>query len=71
MATIHLQRLSYKQALKEGNQHGDEPAYRTVFSIGQSVHHGEIPGHAAGRDDQCPANKHKPPGQASLTAFLG
>lgn len=67
---IHLQRLSYKQALKEWNQHGDEPAKRTLFSIRQSVHHGEIPGYTAGSNNQCPANKDKPPRQPSLTAFL-
>lgn len=67
----HLQRLSNKETLKEGDHHGDKPAYRAVFPVRQPIHHGEISWHTAGCDHQYPANKHKPPWQPSLTALLG
>lgn len=67
----HLQRLSNEETLKEGNHHGDKPANRAVFPIRQPIHHGEIPRHTTGCNHQDPTNKHKPPRQPSLTAFLG
>lgn len=66
----HLQRLSDKQTLKEGDHHWDKPANRAVFPVRQPVHHGEISRHTAGCDHQYPANKHKPPRQPSLAALL-
>lgn len=67
----HLQRLSNKETLKEGDHHGDKPANRAVFPVRQSIHHGEISRHTTGCNHQYPANKHKPPWQPSLTALLG
>ncbi len=67
----HLQRLSDKETLKEGDHHGDKPAYGAVFPVRQPIHHGEVSRHTTGCNHQYPANKHKPPWQPSLTALLG
>ncbi len=66
----HLQRLSDEETFKEGDHHGDKPAYRAVFPIGQPVHHGKISRHTTGCNHQYPPYKHKPPWQPSLSALL-